>query len=101
MPNIQVIDDAGNCTYDVFEIEQDGFDLIFPSKGQDVEFIEDFFERVGDQRAIAVMTPVWKRRLKKPEVRGIHGTLFYGLESKKEFYPTKRESEMVTGLELK
>jgi hypothetical protein len=41
--NIQVIDSARNCTYDVFEIADSDFELLFPSPRQDIEFSEDFF----------------------------------------------------------
>ena len=35
-----------------------------------------------------------KRYLEKNNVTGIHGTLFYELETKKRFYPTKRETDL-------
>jgi hypothetical protein len=41
------------------------------------------------------LRPVWNRAVEKKNVRGIHGTLFYQLELKREFYPTKKEEEMV------
>ncbi len=41
---------------------------------------------------------MWRMRVPKPEVVGIHGTLFFGLEVKKRFYLTRREDEMVCGL---
>ena len=98
MPNIQVIDGAQNCTYDVFEIAEVDFREIFPSDGQDVEFIEDFEARAGRDRAALLLSRVWDRRIDKKRVMGIHGTLFYELrEIKKRFYPTKREAEMSTG----
>ena len=43
---------------------------------------------------------MWASRVDKNAIQGIDGTLFYGLEVKKRFYPTKREAEMVTGLQL-
>ncbi len=95
MKNIQVIDDAINCTYDVFSISDDFFFEIFPH-GQDVEFVEDFFERVGEIRALKILNKLWENRQNKKALEGIHGTLFYGLkEEKAPFYPSKREAEMV------
>lgn len=94
--NIQVIDPAENCTYDVFEISEEDFAMLFPEEGQDIEFSEDFFERAGGA-AEPVWERLWTNRLEKREVHGIHGTLFCGMESRRRFYPTKRESEMVTG----
>jgi len=40
--NVQVIDTALNCTYDVYSVSENDFMLLFPN-GQDVEFAEDFF----------------------------------------------------------
>jgi len=97
--NVQVIDGALNCAYDIFSLPEDDFRLVFPSTDQDIEFVEDFFAR--DERvAQRVCEAMWTSRVDKTSVRGIHGTLFYGLEAKKVFYPTKREKEMVTGLSL-
>jgi hypothetical protein len=93
MKNIQVIDGALNCTYDVFEITEDDFARIFPLEGQDVEFAEDFFAR--DQDAEKIYGSLWQDRLDKKTAQGIHGTLFVGLERKKKYYPSKRESEMI------
>lgn len=94
MKNIQIIDGACNCTYDIFAVSDEEFDQIFPN-GQDIEFAEDFFERLGEDAATAVITPVWARPVAKVDVAGIHGTLFYQLLKKKRYYPTKKSSEFV------
>jgi len=94
VPNIQVIDGANNCSYDIFEVEEDAFRLIFPGVDQDVEFIDDFVSRVGDDEAVEVLNKIWRRPVEKKSVHGIHGTLFYELEFKKIYYPTKRESDL-------
>lgn len=93
MKNVQVIDGAENCTYDVFQATDDEFSLIFPD-GTDIEFVEDLIARVGQDYADAILGPLWKRRQDKKLIQGIHGTLFFELESKRKFYPTKRDSEM-------
>ncbi len=93
MKNIQVIDGADNCAYDIFSISDEGFLKIFPN-GQDIEFSEDLFERLGEDVACKILEPVWKNRLAKTEVKGIHGTLFYGLQSKKQYYPNKRDDDL-------
>lgn len=98
MPNIQTVDGADNCAYDVFTASVDSFREIFPGKGQDIEFIDDFVARVGEQHATSVLNELWKNPADKKIVEGIHGTLFFGLEKKKVFYPTKKESEMSLGL---
>lgn len=97
--NVQVIDGALNCTYDTFSVSNADFKLIFPSPGQDVEFSEDFFKRLGKKAAQPVWDRIWKHRVDKKTVNGIHGTLFCDLQAKKKYYPTKRDSEMVTGID--
>lgn len=97
MKNVQVIDGADNCTYDVFSISDDDFVMLFPIEGQDVEFADEFFSRAG-LVAKEVWLRLWRVRANKKILNGIHGTVFCGLELKKRFYPTKREDEMVTGV---
>lgn len=97
MKNIQVIDDAINCTYEIFSIDEQGFFTIFP-EGTDVEFEVDLFSRIGEIKAREVLKKLWANRADKKTVSGIHGTLFFGdswCEEKRPFYPTKKESEMI------
>lgn len=91
MKNILVVDDGINCTYDIFEASDDDFSKIFPSEGQDVEFVEDFFDREGEKQAGNIMDRVYSTVLDKKTVTGIHGTLFVGLLIKKPFYPEKKD----------
>ncbi len=94
MKNIQVIDGADNCTYSLFAATNKEFEAIFPD-AQDIEFMEDFIERVGDSVAGKITEAMWKRPVNKNTAQGVHGTLFYQLIEKKRYYPTKKESEMV------
>ncbi len=94
MKNIQVIDSGENCTYDIFQATDEEFALIFPDE-TDIEFIEDFIARVDEEIAIKTLDPIWERRLDKKNIKGIHGTLFYDLEDKKKYYPTKKDAEMI------
>lgn len=93
MKHIQVIDAALNCTYSVFAVEDDEFELLFPN-GTDIEFNDDLFNRLGEAKASEILSRVWNRPVDKKYVVGIHGTLFYGMPYKKKYYPTKRDSEM-------
>ena len=97
MKNIQVIDGADNCTYDLFAINDADFLIIFPN-GQDVEFSADLEARLDATLIDRVLTGLWSRPVQKKSAQGIHGTLFYGLDFKKRYYPTKKESEMVPTL---
>ena len=91
MKNVQVIDGAVNAAYAIFEVTEDEFSLIFPGAGQNIEVIEDMVERLGDDRVGEIMAPIWEREVPKPDVCGIHGTLFYGMPEKRKYYENKRE----------
>jgi hypothetical protein len=95
MKNIQVIDGANNTQYPIYAVTNDEFAIIFPGERQNVEFSEDLFKRLGESEAGRLLRNVWPRRVEKPKVSGIHGTLFYGLLWKKKYYPTKNDTEMV------
>lgn len=96
MKNIQIIDDAINCTYDIFSTTEEMFNQIFPD-GTDIEFEEDFCKRVGHKKSRDIFSLLWSNRVDKKKVSGIHGTLFFGehCEDKRPFYPTKKDSEMI------
>ena len=89
MKNIQIIDGAVNCVYDVFAVPDEVFEQIF-NPGTDVAFSEDLTEP-----AAAALAGCWRNRVPKAEIQGIHGTLFYGMPWKRQFYPTKRDAEAV------
>jgi hypothetical protein len=101
MKNVLIIDGAGNCEYSIFAMTEDEFRTVFPGERQNVEFIEDLVDRVGKDSVAPLLNPVWQREIKKPDVIGIHGTLFYQLYWKKKFYPTKNDQEMILALEEK
>lgn len=95
MKNIQVIDGACNSEYAIYAVTDEEFASIFPAQSQNVEFIEDMLERLGSDETGRVFEHVWERRVEKPDVVGIHGTLFYELLEKKKYYPTKNDREMI------
>jgi len=90
MKNIQVIDGAGNCVYDIFAATDEEFSLIFPA-GEDVAFIDEVCARVDSKTLDFAFEKIWTRRIPKREAQGIHGVLFYELEEKKAYYPTRRD----------
>jgi hypothetical protein len=92
MKNIQVVDGALNAVYDIFAATDDEFALIFP-KGQDVAFIDEVMARGPAESLDAAFEHIWKRRVPKHEAMGIHGMLFYELDHKKQYYPTRRDEE--------
>lgn len=94
MKNIQVIDGAENSVYDIFAATDEEFALIFP-EGQDVGFIEEVMARGPERELDEAFTRIWKRRVSKRDAMGIHGILFYELDHKKQYYPTRRDEEAI------
>jgi hypothetical protein len=90
MKNIQVIDGADNCVYDIFAATDEA--LIFRS-GEDVAFIDEVMAHGAEADLDLAFSSIWKRRVRKAEAMGIHGILFYELEHKKQYYPTRRDEE--------
>lgn len=94
MKHIQVIDGAVNCVYDVFAATPEEFEAIFPV-GQDVAFIDEVYAKGNSATLDTIFNRIWNRRMPKADVNGLHGTLFYELEVKKAYYPTRKDSEAV------
>jgi len=94
MKNVQVIEGADNCIYSIYLFTDEEFLMIFAVAGQDIEFIDDALARLGIEALDQVLGKAWARLVRKPDVVGIHGTLFYELERKKRFYPSKSEGDV-------
>ena len=94
MKNIQIIDGALNAVYDIFQVMDQEFSLIFPP-GQDIAFIDEAMARGPRAELDEAFTQIWTRRIPKAQAMGIHGILFYELEHKKCYYPTRRDEEAV------
>lgn len=97
MKNIQIIDGAVNATFSVFQATDEEFALIFPD-GRDIELVEDLIERIGEQAAGSVLALLWGRPILKRDALGIHGTLFYDNEHRRDhILPSKREVDWTGG----
>jgi hypothetical protein len=94
MKYIQVIDGARNCVYDIFAATDEEFALIFPEE-TDIAFIDEVYAKGDKELLDATFNEIWRRRVKKSESQGIHGILFYELEEKKAYYPTRKDEEAV------
>lgn len=94
MKNIQIIDGADNCVYDIFAATNEQFALIFPN-GTDIAFIDEVYERENQALINTIFNEIWKRPVKKKEANGIHGIIFYGLDKKKQYYPSRKDEEAV------
>jgi hypothetical protein len=94
MKNIQVIDSAINCVYDIFAATDEEFDLLFP-EGSDIAFIDEIFSRLPKKKLVQMFEKIWARPVRKRDAMGIHGVLFYQLEVKKQYYPTRKDDEAI------
>jgi len=81
-----------NCVYDIFAATEEEFALIFP-QGQNIAFIDEVYGRGNEAALNRAFEAIWTRRVAKAQAMGIHGQLFYDLEEKKRFYPTRRDEE--------
>jgi hypothetical protein len=91
MRNIQVIDGALNCTFSLFQATEDEFVLLFPEPQQDIQYSEDLASLPRQDEVSAALQRIWQRPIRKQDVQGIHGTLFYELERYKNVYRENRE----------
>jgi hypothetical protein len=90
--NIQIVDGALNCVYDVFAASEQDYNLLFPEES-DVAFVEDFECRPDIARITEALERLWANRIPKASASGIHGTLFYELPEKRQYYPSRRDEE--------
>lgn len=98
MKNIQIIDGADNATYSIFQATDDEFGTIFPRPGQDIEVVEDYVGRVGNDEASKTLSRLWERPIYKHDVQGIHGTVYYDYKEKAKYLPpSKREIDRSPG----
>ncbi len=94
MKNIQVIDGAVNSVYDIFQATDEEFSLIYPP-GEDVAFIDEVYARGPGEELGAAFKRIWTRRIPKRDAMGIHGLLFFELDVKMKYYPTRRDEEAI------
>lgn len=73
MKNIQVIDGAVNCVYDIFAATDDEFETLF-APDTDIAFIDEIFANGDESRLAEVFNALWTRPVAKSEANGIHGT---------------------------
>ncbi len=96
--NIQIIDGADNATYSIFQATDAEFGTIFPAPGQDIEVVEDYVARVGEDEANRTLSGLWNRPIHKHDVQGIQGTLYYDYKEKAKHLPvSKREIDRPAG----
>ena len=87
MKYIQIIDGADNATYSIFQASDDEFAQLFQMDGQDILFSTDI---KYTKRTSAILDVIWTRPILKKDANGIHGTIFYNAEHRRENYPVSR-----------
>ncbi len=96
MKYIQVIDDAINCTYPIYEVDESVFMSLFPNSNQNISFIEDVVSAYGDEAAGLLIISATKKLANKETINGLHGTLFVGKSDMMTYYPNRREDDLFT-----
>jgi len=76
MKVVQLIDDAENCVYDCFGIDEESFKMIF-TNGTDICFIEDIYEREDNEIYSEIFNKMYSNPVDKKNIPGIHGTIFF------------------------
>ncbi|BCY02063.1 hypothetical protein [Stutzerimonas stutzeri] len=94
MKNIQVIDGATNCVYDIFAATDEEFNKIFPGD-TNIAFIDEVYAREDEIELDVIFNNIWRRPIKKSQAHGVHGTIFYELDEKKVFYPNRRDEDAI------
>ena len=97
MKNIQVIDGAVNSIFEIYRVPNALFDLMFP-EGTDIAFIDDVENAFGMANKENLWDQVYRNRVDKKRVRGIHGTLHLtGSAVSKKYFQTRKEAEVNQG----
>ena len=86
MKNIQIIDGADNTTFSLFQAKEAEFAAIFLDESE-MTLIEDVIQLLGGEETSHVLGPIWDRPILKRDAVGIHGTLFYDSEHRREHLP--------------
>lgn len=87
MKNVQVIDGALNCVYDIFAATEEEFALIFPS-GQDIAFIDEVYAAAADAAALdKAFESLWTGGLPRRRRWASTASCFMGLTRKSATTP--------------
>lgn len=95
MKNIQVIDNAANSIFEIYQVPDDLFHVVFPNE-TDVAFIDEVeraFEARDGKRLWSIL---YQHPVNKKQVNGIQGTLHLtGSPVDKSYFPTRKEAEVI------
>jgi hypothetical protein len=85
--NVQVIDGAINSTFEIYEVDIELFDILFPN-GNDIAFASEFPHLEDND----FYKRFYSKTVDKKKVYGIHGTLYLE-DIAKESFPNRRETD--------
>jgi len=95
MKNFMVIDGAVNSTFDVFCVDEEMFEIVFPNE-TDVAFLDEVSDRVKmlELDDVNFFNSLYSAKIDKKTLNGLHGILHStGSHANKKHYPTRKESE--------
>ncbi|MCZ6633046.1 MAG: hypothetical protein O7G87_06540 [bacterium] len=72
MKNVEIVDGALNSRFEIYGVEGEVFDRLFPS-GQDEVYLEDLDAALQDD--VAFWERVYAHEVDRQSVQGIHGIL--------------------------
>jgi hypothetical protein len=61
----------------------------------DIAFIDEIYAKGNEKLLDVAFNNIWKRRIKKSKANGVHGIIFYELEEKKIYYPSRQDEKAV------
>jgi hypothetical protein len=73
-----------------FSSQDQEFARLFPDR-EDVAFIDEALSRPHRDETEALLAKLWSHPVLKSAARGICGTLFYELDVKKKYHPTRKK----------
>ena len=86
------IDAGEHCGCAIFAATGEEFNRIFPD-GTDIAFIDEVYGRSYKTLLDEMFANIWSRQLSKPDVRGIHGTIFCGMAEMKSSFPSMESDD--------
>lgn len=92
-----VIDGARNSTHDVFSVNAELFEFVFPND-TDVSFVDEVEERIKSLGIdeITFFDDLYSNPVDKKKIIGLHGILHStGSYCRKEYFPSRKEAEVV------
>ena len=88
---------AENATFSLFQATDGEFEVIFARQGQNLELVEDFVERVGEQAAGLTLASLWQRPIFKEDVQGVQEPYSTALDTEPSIFPLECELDRDPG----